>query len=66
MKLTTSDKSKFDLFLERRVAKWRAGGAESSGLLLPTFLGMSVEEYGDWHLGRLDDHSYVRLIRFWN
>ncbi len=65
MKLTTDDKNAFDLFLEHRVAEWRTGGAESTGLLLPTFLGMTRQEYGDWHLGRLDDRSYARLNRLW-
>lgn len=68
MKLTTDDKNEFDLFLERRVAEWRIWANRTNGhnvCTLLTFLGMSVEEYGDWFLGRLDDRGYARLNRVW-
>lgn len=70
MKLTSSGKNEFDLFLESRVALWREWADAwpikgNSACTLPTFLGMSVQEYGDWFLGRLDDRGYARLMRVW-
>lgn len=70
VKLTTDDKNAFDLFLEGRVAEWRQWADAwpikgNSACTIVTFLGMSVEEYGDWFLGRLDDRGYSRLNRVW-
>lgn len=53
----------FDHFLEDRVTDWQEHVYTCS---LPTFLGMSDQEYGDWFLHRLGDQGYERLNRVWS
>lgn len=57
----------FDLFLERRVADWRATPGQPSPWLaaLPEYLGMTPDEYGEWALGRTTTRGYRRLMRVW-